>query len=163
MNNHRHKLILFAICVLIAAVTAANGQTSDLDKTLSPYFFVKGDPSVDRLPLKDTNVEVAISGVIADVRVTQLYRNEGTRPINASYVFPASTRAEVYAMQMKIRDEIIYAKIKEREQAKQQFDQSKKEGKSASLLEEQRPNVFSMSLSNIMPGDFFFIETASTE
>src|SRR6476646_11560030 len=121
MNNHRHKLILFAICVLIAAVTAANGQTSDLDKTLSPYFFVKGDPSVDRLPLKDTNVEVAVSGVIADVRVTQTYRNEGTRPINASYVFPASTRAAVYAMSMRIGGQIVIAKIKEREKAQQEF------------------------------------------
>ena len=163
MNKHRHELILFAICVLIAAATVTNGQKSDTDKTLSPYFFVKGDPSVDRLPLKDTNVEVAVSGVIADVRVTQTYRNEGTRPINASYVFPASTRAAVYAMQMKIRDEIIYAKIKEREQAKQEFEQAKKEGKSASLLEEQRPNVFSMSLANIMPGDDVAIELRYTE
>ena len=163
MNNHRHKLFLFVICVLFSAGTVANGQKSDPDKTLSPYFFVKGDPSVDRLPLKDTNVEVAVSGVIADVRVTQTYRNEGTRPINASYVFPASTRAAVYAMQMKIRDEIIYAKIKEREQAKQEFEQAKKEGKSASLLEEQRPNVFSMSLANIMPGDDVAIELRYTE
>ena len=165
MKNHRHNLTVIAVCVALAAasVVGAYGQKSDPDKTLSPYFFVKGDPSVDRLPLKDTNVEVAISGVIADVRVTQTYRNEGTRPINASYVFPASTRAAVYAMQMKIRDEIIYAKIKEREQAKQEFEQAKKEGKSASLLEEQRPNVFAMSLANIMPGDDVAIELRYTE
>jgi len=146
-----------------AGFTTTFGQKSDPDKTLSPYFFVKGDPSVDRLPLKDTKVEVAISGVIADVRVTQLYKNEGTRPISASYIFPASTRAAVYAMQMKIRDEIIYAKIKEREQAKQEFEQAKKEGKSASLLEEERPNVFAMSLANIMPGDDVAIELRYTE
>lgn len=166
MNNHRHKTGIIVVCTLFAISTGlltAWGQKTDPDKTLSPYFFVKGDPSVDRLPLKDTNVEVAISGVIADVRVTQTYRNEGTRPINASYVFPASTRAAVYAMQMKIRDEIIYAKIKEREQAKQEFEQAKKEGKSASLLEEQRPNVFSMSLANIMPGDDVAIELRYTE
>jgi Ca-activated chloride channel family protein len=165
MNNYRHKSISIAVCVVLAAAAAlsVNGQTSDPDKTLSPYFFVQGEPSVDRLPLKDTSVEVAISGVIADVRVTQTYRNEGTRPINASYVFPASTRAAVYAMQMKIRDEIIYAKIKERQQAQQEFEQAKKEGKSASLLEEQRPNVFSMSLANIMPGDDVAIELRYTE
>jgi Ca-activated chloride channel homolog len=149
--------------LIFAAYHVVYAQTSDPDKTLSPYFFVKGDPNVDRLPLKDTNVEVAISGVIADVRVTQLYRNEGSRPINASYVFPASTRAAVYAMQMRIRDEIIYAKIKEREQAKQEFETAKKEGKSASLLEEQRPNVFAMSLANIMPGDDVAIELRYTE
>lgn len=157
------RWLALALAVVVAAAMAVSGQRADQDKTLSPYFFVNGDPSVDRLPLKDTNVEVAISGVIADVRVTQLYRNEGTKPINARYVFPASTRAAVYAMQMRIRDEIIYAKIKEREQAKQEFEQAKKEGKSSSLLEEQRPNVFSMSLANIMPGDDVAIELRYTE
>src|SRR5436189_1464785 len=66
-------------------------------------------------------------------------------------------------MHMKIRDEIITAKIKEREIAKQEFETAKKEGKSASLLEESRPNVFSMSLANIMPQDKIEIELRYTE
>jgi Ca-activated chloride channel family protein len=66
-------------------------------------------------------------------------------------------------MSMKIRDEIIYAKIKEREVAKEEFETAKKEGKSASLLEEDRPNVFSMSLANIMPQDDVQIELRYTE
>src|SRR5438477_6086155 len=108
-------------------------KAANVDKTLSPYFFVQGDPSVDQLPLKDTRVEIAVSGVIADVKVVQTYRNEGSRPINASYVFPASTRAAVYAMRMQIGDQVIVAKIKEREQAKHDFDAAKQQGKSASL------------------------------
>lgn len=154
--------LFFAFAILLTFLSA-NGFGQDEDKTLSPYFFVKGDPKVDRLPLKDTNVEVSISGVIADVRVVQTYRNEGRNPINASYMFPASTRAAVYGMRMKIGDEIITAKIKEREQAKQDFEKAKNEGKSASLLEEQRPNVFSMSLANIMPGDEIQVELRYTE
>ena len=80
------------------------GEGPRADKTLSPYFFVQGDPTVDRLPLKDTKVEISISGVIADVKVVQTYRNEGSRPINATYVFPESTRAAVYGMRMRIGD-----------------------------------------------------------
>ena len=140
---------------------AAAGRQAD--KTLAPYFVVKGDPSVDQLPLKDTRVDISVSGVIADVKVRQIYRNEGSRPINASYVFPASTRAAVYSMRMQIGNEIIVAKIKEREQAKQDFEQAKEEGKSASLLEQQRPNVFSMSLANIMPQEQVEIELRYTE
>src|SRR5215218_1560494 len=162
MTNQFKKSTILIVLALACGCIQARAQ-STADRTLSPYFFVQGDPGVDRLPLKDTTVEVAVSGVIADVKVTQLYRNEGRRPINASYVFPASTRAAVYAMQMKIRDEIIYAKIKEREQAKEEFEAAKKEGKSASLLEEQRPNVFSMKLANIMPGDDVAIEPHTTE
>jgi Ca-activated chloride channel family protein len=124
---------------------------------------VQGDPTVDNLPLKDTRVDIAVSGVIADVKVVQTYRNEGSRPINASYVFPASTRAAVYAMRMKIGDQVIVAKIKEREAAKQEFDKAKQEGKSASLLEQERPNVFSMSLANVMPQDQIEIELRYTE
>jgi Ca-activated chloride channel homolog len=133
------------------------------DKTLAPYFFVQGDPSVDHLPLKDTRVQIDVSGVIADVKVVQTYRNEGSRPINARYVFPASTRAAVYAMRMRIRDQVIVAKIKEREKAKQEFEKAKQEGKSASLLEQDRPNVFSMNLANIMPGDQVEVELRYTE
>jgi Ca-activated chloride channel family protein len=133
------------------------------DKTLSPYFFVQGDPTVDHLPLKDTRVQIDVSGVIADVQVMQTYRNEGSRPINARYVFPASTRAAIYAMSMRIGDQVIVAKIKEREKAKQEFDKAKAEGKSASLLEQNRPNVFSMSLANVMPGDQIEIELRYTE
>ena len=152
-------LVLISIAVLSFSGSAQVRQ----DKTLSPYFFVQGDPGVDRLPLKDTRVEIEVSGIIADVTVLQTYRNEGSRPINARYVFPASTRAAVYAMRMQIGNQVIVAKIKEREKAKEEFDHAKQAGKSASLLEQDRPNVFSMSLANIMPGNQVEIQLRYTE
>jgi Ca-activated chloride channel family protein len=160
------QLNLRKICLVLIAITAiafpVSAQKQE-DKTLAPYFVVQGDPNVDQLPLKDTRVDIAVSGVIADVKVVQTYRNEGSRPINASYVFPTSTRAAVYAMRMKIGDQIIVAKIKERDAAKQEFDKAKQEGKSASLLEQERPNVFSMSLANVMPQEQIEIELRYTE
>jgi Ca-activated chloride channel family protein len=156
--------LCFALMVVAVAFSTGRAQDQDLeDKTLSPYFVVKGDPTIDHLPLKDTRVQIAVAGVIADVSVKQIYRNEGSRPINASYVFPASTRAAVYAMRMQLGNEIIVAKIKEREEAKKDFEKAKEEGKSASLLEQQRPNVFSMSLANIMPQEQVEIELRYTE
>jgi len=155
--------VLVAAACLGGKTIAQDEREDTAEKTLSPYFFVKGDPKVDQLPLKSTDVQASIAGVIADVTVKQTYANEGTRPINATYVFPASTRAAVYAMRMRIGDEIVYAKIKEREQAKKDFEKAKQEGKSASLLEEHRPNVFSMSLANVMPGDTIEIELRYTE
>jgi Ca-activated chloride channel family protein len=149
--------------IAVAFLSFSGSAQNREDKTLSPYFFVQGNPDVDRLPLKDTHVEIDVSGIIADVKVLQTYRNEGSRPINASYVFPASTRAAVYAMRMRIGNQVIVAEIKEREKAKQDFDKAKQEGKSASLLEQNRPNVFSMSLANVMPGDQIEIELRYTE
>ncbi len=156
-------IAMFAQIAIPQQPEATNSESSDASKTLSPYFLVKGDPNVDHLPLKGTNVDIAVSGVIADVRVVQNYQNEGSRPINATYVFPASTRAAVYGMRMKIGDEIIVAKIKEREKAKEEFETAKKEGKSASLLEQSRPNVFTMSLANLMPNEAVEIELRYTE
>jgi len=166
-SNYRPiRNVLLALTILCCAAfpqLKQDGAQDNPDKTLSPYFLVKGDPNVDQLPLKDTNVEIAVSGVIADVRIVQTYQNEGTRPIHATYVFPASTRAAVYGMRMKIGDEIIVAKIKEREKAKEEFETAKKEGKSASLLEQARPNVFTMSLANLMPNEMVEIELRYTE
>lgn len=160
----RLACLLAVISMALPAIPAQKTETAEsVDTTLSPYFLVQGDPNVDQLPLKDTKVDIAVSGVIADVRVLQTYKNEGSRPINATYVFPASTRAAVYGMRMKIGDEIIVARIKEREKAKEEFETAKKEGKSASLLEQSRPNVFTMSLANLMPTEAVEIELRYTE
>ena len=134
------------------------------DRTLSPYFFVKSDdPQVDQLPLKSTSAEVNISGVIADVQVSQVYRNEGKRALEAIYVFPASTRAAVYGMKMTVGERVIEAKISKREDARKEYEQAKQQGKSASLLEQQRPNVFQMNVANILPGDEIKVELKYTE
>jgi Ca-activated chloride channel family protein len=153
-----------AVAVLLVRFPAHAAVEQTEDKTLSPYFFVeKGDPSVDRFPLKATDVKATVNGVIADVFVTQKYVNDGKKPINARYVFPASTRASVHGMKMTVGNRVVTARIREREAAKQEFEKAKSEGKSASLLEEQRPNVFTMSLANIMPGDVVLIELHYTE
>jgi Ca-activated chloride channel family protein len=134
------------------------------DRTLSPYFFVNSDdPALDQLPLKSTSVRANISGFIADVVVTQVYKNEGKRPIEAVYVFPASTRAAVYAMKMTIGERVITAKIAKREDARSEYEDAKQAGKRASLLEQQRPNVFQMNVVNIMPSDIIKVELSYTE
>ena len=161
----RSMVIAAAICaVLVPLAAVAQGDRVPADKTLSPYFFVEGgDPAIDRLPLKDTRVDVAITGVIADVTVRQVYENHGTRPIHARYVFPASTRAAVYGMTMTVGDARTVAKIRERKQAAREFEAAKKEGKSASLLEQSRPNVFTMKIANVLPGDTISVELKYTE
>ena len=120
-------------------------------------------PGIEALPLESTKADVRIAGVISDVTVTQIYRNDGDTTISAKYVFPASTRAAVYAMKMTIGDRTIVAKIKEREQAKKEFDEAKAAGKTATLLEEERPNVFTMSVANVLPKDRISVELKYTE
>src|SRR5256885_12631917 len=84
------------LALLLPLAPVSSAQAAPDDQTLSPYFAVRGAaPGVDALPLKSTRVDATVSGVIADVTVHQRYRNEGTTPLEARYVFPASTRAAV--------------------------------------------------------------------
>jgi len=150
-------LLILAVWLMGSAGAFAQPEPGE-DKTLSPYFFVKSDdPDLDPLPLQSTSAHVRISGVIADVAVTQVYKNEGKRPIEAIYIFPASTRAAVYAMKMTIGERTLMAKIAKREEARREYEEAKQSGKSASLLEQQRPNVFQMNVANILPGDVIHV------
>jgi Ca-activated chloride channel family protein len=160
----RAMMIVAVVLFSLIPVSLPAQPVETADKTLSPYFFIQSDdPEIDQLPLKSTSADVDISGVIADVVVTQVYENQGKRPLEALYVFPASTRAAVYAMKMTIGERTIIAKIKEKEAARQDYEQAKKEGKSASLLEQHRPNVFQMNVANILPGDVITVELKYTE
>jgi Ca-activated chloride channel family protein len=134
------------------------------ERTLSPYFLIEDMPEgVEPFALEATHVRADVSGVIADVTVEQIYRNGGSAPINARYVFPASTQAAVHAMQIQVGDKRVVARIKERAAAAAEFKQAAASGKTASLLEQQRPNVFSMSVANILPGDRVVVELRYSE
>ncbi len=129
------------------------------DKTLSPYFqVVTDDPELDALPLKSNNAEVNLTGMVAQVKITQVYKNLGKKTLEAVYVFPGSTRAAVHALRMKVGERVVEAQIMERNQARQTYEQAKAEGKTTSLLEQQRPNVFQMNVANILPGDTVEVE-----
>lgn len=154
--------MLFVSCPVVCAGTETGGEEEDV--TLAPYFFIEGaDPETDHLPLKGTEVVTDINGTIAETYVTQIYANEGEHPLNASYVFPASTKVSVHGMEMQIGDQRVTAVIREKEEAVQEYEEAKSEGKSASLLEEKRSNVFTMDVANIMPGDQIRIQLHYTE
>ncbi len=168
MKEYKRQLCFLGVLLLLMMLPAhpahAEEEKKNEDKTGAPYFYVESkEVNVDSFPLKKTNVIADINGMIADIHVRQSYANEGKSPINACYVFPASTKVTVHGMQMQIGDQLITAKIKEKEDAKKEFEQAKEEGKSASLLSEERPNVFTMNIANIMPGDNVSIDLHYTE
>lgn len=169
MKKYHRLLCFMSVLLLVIAspvysVHASEETDKQEDKTGAPYFYVESqEVNVDSFPLKKTNVIADINGMIAEIHVRQSYSNEGKSPINACYVFPASTKVTVHGMQMQIGDQLITAKIKEKEEAKEEFETAKEEGKSASLLSEERPNVFTMNIANIMPGDDVSIDLHYTE
>jgi Ca-activated chloride channel family protein len=155
-------LLLAALSLAPALVRA--GPLPGTDRTLSPYFVVDGGESgADVLPLESTFATVEVAGVIASVVVEQTYANKGTAPLHARYVFPASTRAAVHGMRLTVGTRTVEARIQERQEARAVYERARAEGKSASLLEQQRPNVFTLEVSNVLPGDVVKVELRYTE
>jgi Ca-activated chloride channel family protein len=104
------------------------------------------------VPLKHTDVKASITGYIATVDVSQQYHNPYSEKIEAIYVFPLPSNAAVNEFVMTIGDRKIRGIIREREEARQIYENAKRQGFVASLLTQERPNVFTQHVANIEPG-----------
>ena len=104
-------------------------------------------------PLKHTDVRAEISGFLARVNVTQEFENPFKEKIEAVYTFPLSADAAVDDMTMKVGERVVRGKILRREEAQAVYEAARERGQVASLLDQERPNVFTQSVANIMPGE----------
>ena len=104
-------------------------------------------------PLKHTDVKAEISGFISRVVVTQEFENPFKEKIEAVYTFPLPQNAAVDDMTMIIGTRTVKGKILAREEARAVYDAAKSSGKAASLLDQERPNIFTQSVANILPGE----------
>jgi len=104
-------------------------------------------------PLKHTDVHGAISGFLARVSVTQIFENSLSTAIEAIYTFPLPQDASVDDMTIQVGGRTIRALIKERREARRIYEKAKNTGHVAALLGQERPNIFSQAISNIMPGE----------
>ncbi|MBK8252574.1 MAG: VWA domain-containing protein [Polyangiaceae bacterium] len=115
------------------------------------------------LPLERTDVRVNIAGPVADVTVQQRFKNDGATPIEAVYLFPLPDNASVYRMLFRIQDRIVKGVVKEKAEARRAYEKAKSEGRAATLLEEDKPSVFTLSVANIAPGAVIEVELAYQE
>ncbi|MEW6444158.1 MAG: VIT domain-containing protein [bacterium] len=110
------------------------------------------------LPLRHTRMEAHLTGIVGTVSVEQVFGNPYDKPIEAVYVFPLPHDAAVYAMRMRIGERTVEGEIKRREEAQELYRQARQAGKTASLLDQERPNIFTQSVANILPGDDIRVE-----
>jgi Ca-activated chloride channel family protein len=109
-------------------------------------------------PTLDTDVHIQITGMTARATVKQKFHNNSTDWQEGIYVFPLPENAAVDRLRMHIGERIIEGQIKEKQQAKKEYQQAKIEGKRASLVEQERPNIFTTSVANIGPDEDIMIE-----
>ncbi len=113
--------------------------------------------------LRHTDVKAEISGRFTRVTVKQQYHNTNPDKIEAVYSFPLSDRSGVDRMTMTIGERVIVGEVKERQQARRVYEQAKQSGRVASLLEQERPNIFTQSIANLEPGATIDIEISYVE
>src|SRR5215203_6701541 len=145
--------ILFSTLV-INAQQPTQGQLAAVDKSGKP---------LGACPLKHTDVKAEISGFLSRVKVVQEFENNFAEKIEAVYVFPLPNNAAVDDMTMRIGERTIRGQIKRREEAREIYEAAKSNGQVASLLDQERTNIFTQSVANILPGEKVIIEISYVE
>jgi len=157
--------ILLAAVVFVIPALAAEGAKDanavpaiETDVTQGALRVQQADGSVVECPLKHTDVVADISGFIARVKVTQTFYNPFKDKIEAVYVFPLPHGSAVDDMTMVIGDRRIVGIIRKRAEARWIYEYALRRGRTAALLEQERPNIFTQSVGNIAPNQEINIE-----
>lgn len=165
--NKIFRLFILLSCWLVAPLAATAVELSrpgNLPDGVDPgelkVLNIDGQPPAKtlQLPLQHTDVKITVAGFVARATVTQQYSNPFDKPIEAVYTFPLPHKAAVDGMTMHVGNRTIRGIIKKREEARQIYQQAKTAGRRTALLEQERPNIFTQSVGNIMPGDKILIE-----
>jgi len=110
------------------------------------------------LPLKSMDVSTSITGLYCRTTLTQAFVNVFDEPLEATYIFPMPPRAAVSSFRLKVQDRVIEGELKERGEARREYEQAIEEGYRTAITEEERPNVFTIRVGNISKGEQAVVE-----
>ena len=152
-------LVLYVVCVsfflLIAMVMDAAGGETPLDARQGELLFKSITETGSYIPAAhlSQDIKIYISGLTARTVVKQHFVNNTDQWQEAVYVFPLPDESAVDTLQMKIGDRLIIGEVKEKKEAQKVYEKAKYDGRKASLLVQERPNIFTMAVANIGPGE----------
>jgi Ca-activated chloride channel family protein len=155
--------VLALVLVLQAMPEAATADDMTPNEAQAGSLLWKMEQGYTTATTLNTKVDMKISGLVARVSVRQEFRNEGSEWVEGIYVFPLPDKAAVDRMRLHIGDRVIEGEIREKEQAKKEYEQAKKAGKKTSLVQQQRANLFTTSVANVAPGELVVVEVEYLE
>jgi Ca-activated chloride channel family protein len=155
--------VLTLILVLLCGPEVAKAEGPSPNEMQSGSLLLRMENGYSTATLLDTDVNMNISGLVARVSVRQEFRNTSTDWVEGIYVFPLPDGAAVDRMRLHIGDRFIEGEIQEKEHAKKTYEKAKEAGQKASLVEQQRANLFTTSVANIAPGELVVIEVEYLE
>ena len=151
-------LLLTAASVALPATAPAGGAAPE--KVTSGRFLMRrttGEPWAEA-PTLATEVSFRVAGVVARASVRQRFRNATDGWVEGVYVFPLPETAAVDHLLMRAGERTIEGQIREREQAKAEYQRAREDGRRTSLVEQERPNIFTTSVANLGPGEEIVVE-----
>ena len=143
-----------ALCLMLI-ITASVARGQGLEEVNSGELLLRPVAGGEYRPalLHESSVHFDVNGMIASVRLEQRFVNDSNDWLEGVYAFPLPSEAAVRGMEMLIGERRIVGRIEEKQQAKKIYQQAKQAGKKASLVEQQRPNLFTNRVANIGPGE----------
>ncbi len=148
--------ISLLLAVMVPGLALANAPTPAAMQSGS--LLLRNSEGYATAPLLNTDVSININGLVARVSVMQEFRNEAEEWVEGVYVFPLPDEAAVDHMRLYVGDRFIEGEIREKEQARKEYEQAKQAGKKTSLVEQHRANLFTTSVANIGPGETVMVE-----
>ena len=160
MQRSRLRPLSVAVCLSLITLTAIilwpaqSTVSAASDPSAGSLGIIGKDGSIkSTCPLRHTEVRGAISGFLARVTVRQRFENTASQKIEAVYTFPLPDNAAVDDMTIQIGSRTVRGVIRKREEARAIYERAKQTGHVAGLLDQERPNIFTQSLANILPGE----------
>ncbi len=165
MQSRFGWLFIISLLFTLPPAQAQESRTALLDQAGTGVFLLRNDNQSAWEPalLLNTEMEVTISGPLARVRIRQRFSNPGLAFAEGLYVLPTSENAAVHGMQLEIGERRIIGQIREKQQARQAYEQARVSGQRAGLVEQRRPNLFSTSVANIEAGQSIAVTLEYTE
>jgi len=151
-------LTLVALVIGWCWTAVASAETTLPQDVESGTLLLKMQAGLKTATRTNTDVAMTVSGLVARVSVRQEFRNDGDEWTEGVYVFPLPDKAAVDRMRLHIGERYIEGEIREKEQARKDYERARNEGRKASLVEQERPNRFTTSVSNIAPGERVGVE-----
>ena len=146
--------VLLGLCA--ASPTRANGPVpADMQ---AGSLLMKMSQGYVTATLLNTDVNITVNGLVARVSVIQEFTNDGSDWVEGVYVFPLPEKAAVDRMRLYIGDRFIEGEVREKAQARKEYEDARRAGKKTSLVEQQRANLFTTSVANIAPGESVIVE-----
>ncbi len=149
----RANLVRMAALCGLLSIGGGLAWGADTAERRQGLFLADKDGKSVPAPVFGATVELRVTGIIARTRVTQIFTNPSKEWLEGIYVFPLPADGAVDTLRMRVGDHVIQGIVKEKEDARQTYEDAQQQGRKAGLVEQQRPDVFTTAVANIGPGE----------